>query len=412
MGAAHPRTTRLTDPGLPVVSTLLGPPIPPALRAAVGIAGGEINDVTVAQVSWWPGRSITVRYSVAVLGGSLDGQQSFVCAAGRIPEGALVVESGGEQVGVWRVPYDPALPGMAAAVDDEEVSRLLTAMGSVPGPVTTRLRAYRPRRRAVVEVKGVAHDIFLKVVRPEQVSKLHRIHRELSRALPIPESLGVDPELGIVALQALPGMTLRHAIEDPGTPLPPIEELVSLPSALPEPTSSRKAPSSIDRLPSTMGLIGSISPELAPRLDALVETIGDDSKPADVPSHGDYYEAQIMVRDGSITGLLDVDTFGWGRASDDAANMLGHLSIWAGMSKQPLRVRQLGNDLLGLWDRLLDPVDLRLRAAAATLSLASGPFRVQSAAWPSEVEGRVALAETWVRSASRVDERTLIPFSD
>jgi hypothetical protein len=408
---AHPRTTALSDPALPAVSTLLGPQVPPALEAAAGVAGGEISDAKVAQVSWWPGRSITVRYSVGVRGGALDGQHSFVCVTGRIPHGAMIVESDGQEVGVWRVPYDPALPGMASAVDHREAGQLLEAMGSEPGPVTTRLRAYRPRRRAVVEVKGVAHDIFLKVVRPKKVADLHRIHKSLSEAVPIPVSLGVDPDLGIVALQALPGITLRHTLEDAGQQMPSPEQLLALPRALPAPETNHRVVSAIERMPSTVGLLRAIAPELEPRLDGLRAGIGDDAEPAMVPSHGDYYEAQIMVRDGSVSGLLDVDTFGWGRAADDAATMLGHLSIWSGLSREPARVRLLASELLTRWSAVLDPVDLRLRTAAVVLSLASGPFRVQSAAWPSEVETRVRLAEKWLEVASDEDEKSLIPFS-
>lgn len=411
MSLAHPRTLALADPDLPAVSALLEPPCPSALRAAVDIAGGEVADARVAQVSWWPGRSITVRYNVAVLGGSLNGRHSFVAVAGRIPEGSMVFESAGQQVGVWRVPHDPALPGMAAAVDNLQAGSLLRALGSVEGPVETRLRAYRPRRRAVVQVRGAKHDIFLKVLRPDRVEKLHDTHRTLASSLPVPQSLGVDRAKGVVALQALPGTTLRHTLEDPELGIPPVEQLIAMPGSLPDPTGPGEAPSSIERLPSTTRLLRAITPELEGRLSGLIETIGEEVQPADTPSHGDYYEAQVMVSDGQISGLLDVDTFGWGRAADDAATMLGHLSIWADMSGQSGRVRALGSALLRGWESSLDPVDLRLRTAATVLSLASGPFRVQSAAWPSEVADRLAIAEAWASGALEQRERTLTPFS-
>jgi hypothetical protein len=60
-----------------------------------------------------------------------------------------------------------------------------------------------------------------------------------------------------------------------------------------------------------------------------------------------------------------------------------------------------------MWDRSLDPVDLRLRTAAVVLGLASGPFRVQHPNWVDEIRARLALAEQWVQSAARVDERNL-----
>jgi len=98
-------------------------------------------------------------------------------------------------------------------------------------------------------------------------------------------------------------------------------------------------------------------------------------------------------------GMLDVDTYGWGRPGDDASTMLGHLAVWSGMSSQPDRVRALGSELIKVWDELVDPTDLRRRTAAVVLALAAGPFRVQSADWPEETAVRVSIAERWVESA-------------
>lgn len=412
MSLAHPRTMALADPKMSAVSTLLGSHLPPALRAAVDIAGGTMVEARVAQVSWWPGRHITVRYDVEVSGGALDGRQVFVCAAGRIPDGALLVEGDDQQIGVWRVPYDPALPGMASALDDLAVERLLVDLGSTPGPVRTRLRAYRPARRAVVEARGAGHDLFLKVIRPSRIERLHRVHRALAQTLSVPISLGVDTDLGIVALQALPGETLRQTLANPARLLPSAGEIAGMVAYLPDPPADLIAPSVIERTPRMAELLTAITPELAGRLETLVSQIGDESQPVSQPVHGDYYEAQLMVENGRLTGILDVDTYGWGRPGDDPATMLGHLSVWGPLSSQTRRVGDLGDHLLRLWDGVVDPNDLRLRTAAVALSLASGPFRVQSAGWPSEVADRVAIAERWAESAARVDEKTLIPFSE
>lgn len=412
MSLAHPRTMGLTDPKMPAVSALLGTTLPPALGAAVDIAGGDLVAARVAQVSWRPGRHITVRYDVEISGGALDGNQGFVCAAGRVPDGAMLVGGDDQRVGVWRVPYDPALPGMASALSDGEVERLLVDLGSSPGPVKTRLRAYRPGRRAVVEARGSSHDIFLKVIRPSRIERLHNVHRALADTIPVPISLGFDTDLGIIALQAVPGETLRQTLADPTKDLPHPGEIAAMVEGLPDPPVDLVGPSIIERTPTMVELLTAISPELTDRLEALAGRIGEEKLTASRPVHGDFYEAQLMVEGGRLTGVLDVDTYSWGRPGDDPATMLGHLSVWGPLSPQPGRVRDLGNDLLRLWDRLIDPVDLRLRTAAVTLSLASGPFRVQSAGWPSEVADRVAIAERWVESATRVDERTLIPFSE
>jgi hypothetical protein len=58
--------------------------------------------------------------------------------------------------------------------------------------------------------------------------------------------------------------------------------------------------------------------------------------------------------------------------------------------------------LIEMLDMLVDPADLRRRTAAVVLSLATGPFRVQSADWPEATAQRVSLASKWVMSALEV----------
>lgn len=399
---AHPRTSRLEDPDLPVVSTLLGSPIPTPIRAAVDIAGGKVNHSELAQVTWWPGTSITTRYRVSVSGGSLDGRHDFVCVGGRIPDGAMIVEGEPGPVGVWRVPHDPALPGLASALDESQAARLLFELGAEEGTVRTRLRAYRPGRRAVVAVSGTHDGLYLKLVRPSKVEALHASHRWLANTLPVPMSLGFDAAQGLIALQSMPGTTLRAALEDPSLELPSAEEIVGVVRSLPSPEAERVSPSPISRVPVLAAILTAVTPELSDRIERLVAGIGEEKSEASTPTHGDYYESQLLVERGRLVGMLDVDTYGWGRPGDDAATMLGHLAIWADMGSRPDRVLDLGRRLLKVWDGILDPVDLRVRTAAVALSLATGPFRVQAAGWPGETADRVAIAERWLESAALV----------
>jgi hypothetical protein len=334
-----------------------------------------------------------------VSGGELAGTSTFVCVAGKIPDGALIVEGDAGRVGVWRVPHDPALPGLAAALDRGTAAHLLEDLGGAPGPVETRLVAYRPGRRAVVAVSGAADGLYLKLVRPSKAEALHRSHQLLAASLPVPASLGFSADLGLIALQAVPGITLRAVLEDSSQPIPSPIEIADLPRRIPEPTDDRESPSAIVRVADVQPLLTAIAPELAAEVDELANLIGLDDADADTPSHGDYYEAQLLIENGRLVGMLDVDTFGWGRAGDDAATMLGHLAIWEPMSRHPDRVRDLGSAMIALWDGLLDPVDLRLRTAAVVLSLATGPFRVQTATWPEETAERLTIARRWVDSA-------------
>ncbi|HEU4916970.1 MAG TPA: hypothetical protein VFV13_10450 [Acidimicrobiia bacterium] len=399
MSFNHPRTAVLEDPALPEVTTLLSSPTPAPIRAAVSGAGGRVYDGELLQVTWWPGVSITARYRISIDGGELDGVSTFVCVAGRVPDGALVVESDDGRVGVWRVPHDPALPGLEAALDAERAARLLEDLGGAPGPVETRLVAYRPGRRAVVSVSGHQQGLYLKLVRPRIIEELHRSHQTLARALPVPASLGFSKELGLIALQAVHGLTLRAVLEDPGQPIPLPEDIVDLPRRIPAPDDGRESSSPVGRLTDIGPLLAAVAPDLAGQVEDVIDQIGPEPSPADTPCHGDYYESQLLVEGGVVVGMLDVDTYGQGRAADDASTMLGHLAIWSGMSRQPDRVRHLGSRLIRVWDELLDPGDLRRRTAAVVLSLATGPFRVQSALWPEETADRVSIASEWVRSA-------------
>lgn len=402
MTTVHPATARVADPDLPAVATLLSEPIPGPIEAVVDAAGGRVLDSTPTQVTWWPGTSVTVQYQAVIEGGQMAGPQSLVAVSGRMPKGAAIVGSAAEEVGVWRVPFDPALPGLPAALDDERARQILVSLGAEDGPVHTDLKAYRPGRRAVVSVAGAAHGIYLKLVRPKKAEQLHRDHKMLPVGLPVPHSLGYSEELGIVALQSIPGSTLRDALEDPSQELPGPGALTSLLVSLPTPPDARVRASIIERVPAIADLLARLVPEEKEAIAHFLEQLGPEPVDDLAPVHGDFYEAQVLVRDGAVAGLLDVDTYGLGRAGDDPGVMLGHLALWQGMSSQPERVRSYAQSLIALWDHMYDPADIRRRAAATLLTLATGPFRVQTADWPGETSHRIGLAQRWLDSAAQV----------
>ncbi len=59
-------------------------------------------------------------------------------------------------------------------------------------------------------------------------------------------------------------------------------------------------------------LLSHLLPEVSNRIGELVERIGRDAVERSIPIHGDFYEAQLLVSDGVVVGVLDVDTFGGG----------------------------------------------------------------------------------------------------
>lgn len=396
----HPATARVQDPELPVVATLLGEPVPGPIMAVVDMAGGRVVNCYPIQVTWWPGSSISVRYRTTIQEGEMAGIQDLVAVAGRIPDAAAIVDSGTDRIGVWRVPYDPALPGLPAAVDNRRARQLLIDLGAEDGPVQTRLRAYRPGRRAVVSVEG-QRGLYLKLVRPKKIEALHEDHKRLPEGLPVPRSLGYSRDLGLMALQAMPGRTLRDVLEDPSGELPEPAAVADLLLSLPAPPSGRERQSIIERVPELAEMVRRIVPGESESIDRFLELLGEEDIDDLGPVHGDFYEAQLLVENGSVVGLLDVDTYGMGRRGDDPGVMLGHLALWQTMSSQPQRVVDYARSLLNVWDRIYDPSDIRRRAAATLFTLASGPFRVQTADWPGETANRITLAHRWLESAHR-----------
>jgi aminoglycoside phosphotransferase len=390
---------------------LLGPEAVELLDQVVGAAGGAVDHVTPRQVTYHPGHSLTVRYDVRVRwAGGVVRTEWFVLATGAaVRDHAVIVENGVHRIAVWRFPHDPGLPGLARAIEPASVLGVLAELGVEVDTARTRLRAYRPGRRAVVEIDAPGARLFLKVLRPRAAERLHRAHAELADHAPVPRSLGWSAALGMVVLQALPGRTLRehlaHTRTGPG-PSALVALLDLLPPAPPSFDAVRRRTIDVDR---HAALIAAVRPELTTRLMALAGTITDSSKDDDlplVPAHGDFHEAQILVDRGVVTGLLDVDTFGTGHRVDDLATMIGHLATLAVASPRRRAIEAYARALVEHFDSLVDPSRLRVAIAGVVLGLATGPFRVLEAHWPEHTDRRVALAEDWLRSA-RLDAHAI-----
>lgn len=396
----------MTDPDL---ALLTGPDVEDLLAAALATSDEELVDWRVRQVDHRPAAaSTTVSYDVTVDGPAGRSTQVLGASTGLssdVPPGVLSMSDGEVQVAVWRLPLDPALPALATAMDDTAVRDLLTTYDVAPGPVQLRVRSYRPRRRAVVEVTAPGCRLFLKVLRPSAVAALHDRHRLLHGAgLPVPRSLGWRDD-GLLVLEGLAGTTLRVRLREGGSPAPTGEDLVGLLDRLPAAVCDLPPRRSwTDAVSHYAGVTASALPEEAARCHQLAErvraTAGD--APADQPTHGDLYETQLLLDGARITGLLDVDTAGPGRRTDDLACLLAHVSVLA--QREPAHrasSRALGAGWLRAFDRTVDPVELRARTAGVVVSLATGPHRVQEQGWPAATRARLDLAEQWLDSADR-----------
>jgi hypothetical protein len=435
VSVTNPATSALRDARLPELETLLAGGIPEPLQAAMEAGGAAVAAAEAVQVTHWPGRSVTVRYKTELIGNGIQGEHQLVAIGGKVPEGVAVVEDGSRRIGIWRVPHDPFLPGLALAMNSSAAAGMMAQLGVKRQHWVPRLVAYRPGKRAVVRIAATqtssgAGSVYLKLLPPDQIERLHDQHRRIAPVVPIPESLGISRADGLVALRTLPGITLRETLSN-GSKIPTPEAVLALPAMLPRPerhlgdgrlSDRRAAPSPIQRAASVAGMLSFLLPDRSQQIAGVLEAIGQESCEANVPVHGDFYESQVMVDDGQVVGLLDIDTYGWGRPADDPATLLGHLAV-LDQSRPGRRLRSFASRLLQLCDRTLDPVDLRLRVAAVVLGLATGPFRVQRADWPQLTRARLDLATRWCASAARVaggpaggsrvpgDERSLMSLS-
>lgn len=418
MNDAQRHLAALSDERLPALPAMLGDGAREMLDAAFAATGGRVVSARPVQVTWHPGRSLTVTYAARAgwHGERVDDQTIVAVTGGAIPAGATVLASGDQRVAVWRMQDDPELPGLAAALDPERARTLLDQLDVAPGRVRTRLRAYRPRRRAVVEVTTKQARLFIKAVPPREVAALQARHQLMSAHLPVPISHGWSHEAGLVVLRAMDGATLRTTFADPRAALPSAAQLAQVLDRIPDSGDDRRPHAPLDGAAGYGELVARIVPALRPRVDALLAAVAEAARgDTMVPVHGDFHEAQLLINRGAVSGVLDLDTAGIGERADDWATLIGHLSTLEA-SSQPraaARVRTFGREALAVAEQdVSDHAGLRLRIAAVVTGMATGPFRVQTPAWPQETAARIAIAERWVESARNVSrERSLMAAS-
>ncbi len=374
-------------PGAPI---LLGTQAGTALAALVGEGGSRLVSYRPAQVVYRPGRRLAVVYDAVIDEGV---QRSLVLHTGRGgPEGGAVVDAGGLRIKGWALPLDPDLPGLPMWFDRAARTRLLADVG-ISGPGTMRLRSYRPAKRAVLEISAPPHRVFVKVVRPTAVENLQTLHALLGQTMPIPRTLGWMPEHGAIVLEGLAGSPLAGSDWAPSA-----ESMTALLDLIP-PTHATVSPRK-SRVAGHAAVLERLLPERSADLREVVEAAEGIPDDPVVPVHGDFHSGQVMVDDGRITGLVDIDTVGMGARADDLANLLAHLHAVA-LGASPAAAR-IGERLLAGFDPIVAPGPLRLRIAGTLLGYAPGPWLRQSPGWRSEVASRLDAALAWKRAAGPV----------
>lgn len=403
----------MPDDGL---GLLTGPRVEPLLRAAVEHQGGQLLSWAIEHVDAAPEHSTTATYLATVAWPHGERTELLGVSARTGPllpsdSRAEIFEDGHRRVAVWLYPNDPDLAGLPRAAFPERMADTLNAGGVTSHRVaaddlTLTMVGYRPRRRAVVrvEVAGTAEVFYVKVLRERMFADVHAKHVMLRRAgVPAPE-VALATEDHLLVLRELPGTSLATALFEPGDPCSP-EQLIELLDSMPPSVASlERRPPWADAVAHYSAMVGATLPELGDELAELTAriTAGLAGFPPGVEAtHGDFHEGQLRVAGGRVVGLLDVDTIGPGRRADDLACLIGHLSTIQRMNpEQEAKVRDLLARWVPVFDRRVDPVELRLRAAAVVISLATGPYRSQDVNWRQQTIAMVRSAGALVRQVS------------
>ena len=303
------------------------------------------------------------------------------------------------RVAIWQHPQDPALPGLRLATDPNSVAatwgagRTLTALETV---------SYRPLRRAVIAADfSDGTRRYLKVLRTERAGELDGRHRVLLEAgVPAPAPVS-DPVSDVVALEQGEGVSLAEYFLADGAATVRPQDFISLLDRMPAQVMalpSREAWT--DRLPAYASAASSALPDHTERIARLEETIltalpATDRGPV-VPTHGDFYEANVLMRDSKISCLLDVDALGPGHRVDDLACFLGHLAVLPAVDSRYIHAPAAFDRFARAFAAGVDPEALRIRSASVALSLVAGARDVRRRDWEVQAEHRLRCAEVLV----------------
>lgn len=392
---------------------LTSPQVGPLLQAAVEHAGGELGEWRLDHVDTNPEQSTTATFLAQVKWpwgqrSELFGVSARSGALLDVDRGAEVFADGNREVAVWLYPNDPDLPGLPRAAFPDQLAELFNAEAVVGRHVsadelTVTMIGYRPRRRAVVEVRVRESDevFYIKVLRARTARAVLDRHRLLLDAgIPAPVIALSTPD-HLLVTRELPGTSLARALFGPEEPCTAEQLIGALDAMPPGVVDLERRPPWTDAVGHYARMVSSAVPELTEDLAQAVEHItqGLEGLPAgQEATHGDFHEGQLRVEGGRIVGILDIDTIGPGRRADDLACLLAHLSTIQRMNaEQEARVRSLLARWVPVFDRRVDPVELRLRTAAVVISLATGPYRGQEPQWRETTRTMVETALTLVR---------------
>jgi aminoglycoside phosphotransferase (APT) family kinase protein len=340
-----------------------------------------------SQVQYRPESDLVVRYRCEIARDGTIVNDTLLAATtvggpyhGTLPIEAMTPDGATLSVGIWRWPFDPVLTELRAMVTPPLArERVGDLVGS---DVHIDVVAYRPTERAVVRLHGDRGEIYVKVVPPATTDSLIARHRALGKAgLPVPSVLRSGP--GWIAMETLRGTTLRERLKSGTSRLPEPDRYRRMLEVLSAVHLDDAAPvrSRIEDAPHHAAMLATVLPGARGRLDEIAGRLSAPPMRSAVGTvHGDLHEAQLVVDDDDVIGLLDIDDVGRGDRLDDVATLVGHLRFRAATSAGP-RIDDYASRVRGALSHEFDDGDVDRHVAAVLVGLATGPFRIQQEHW-------------------------------
>ena len=358
-----------------------------------------------------PGAGVSVGYRVSYAVAGVQVSEYLVASTAEVPDGpgVAVLQDGVRTVRVWRRAQDPVLPGLEQALDPATVGGWLQEAGVGDGsPARIQLLSYRPTRRAVIRAGAGAATTYLKVLPERRARRLERRHRLLETPEHRAPQVLARPLPTTLVIAAADGRPLAEAIAaartHPGD-LPDPRGVVAWLDQLPAGVLELGARSSwVDRIDFHAAAARGTLPEESSRIDALENGVrallAGRPTPPTVPTHGDFYEANIFTAAGRVSGVIDLDSLGPGVREDDLATLLGHLAVLRSLAPAIYpHVDELVLEWFEVLARSYDPAALAARVAGVVLSLVAGTD-------PGQALQRLATAEDWFGRAEYLTAET------
>jgi aminoglycoside phosphotransferase (APT) family kinase protein len=340
--------------------------------------GDQVRRVTLRTAWYRADGSCSLKYRVetaAATEGGASGEQTvlaWVPAAGSAPDPALSF-----------FPDDRAVPTLANALNLDRLAGEDWPCASVrpvsvevvrhnrQGPTVLRYGIRRTGAPSELgeSVRGFAYG----KVYPDEASG-PRVQQFLESCdtrnrVPLPKPLGYSPRLRLGLTEALPGQPLAGSTLLDGSAPQALSSagrtLAVLHGTRRAAARTRTSARLVGELQGELEVVRSVWPHVAAEVGALIEV----AAPAEggsmpVLCHGDFTPSQVLFAGDEVTGIVDLDTVGWGEAAMDLGRFLAHLDLLVakhskleGLAAESLRLQLSEHFLAGYGESMAGAVD-------------------------------------------------------